>query len=154
MIDYAVLKTELQTDPKALGYAPLIASGSDGALADKLNAKTISGRKPVDVKTLLRWGASSGVLADIVTNSSSAGDKKVRSICIATLKLLERLDTLDLDDAGIRALVDALVTGGVMTAAQKDELLALGNAPVSRTEELFGIGVVVGHEDVAKALRG
>ena len=35
------LKTELQTDPAALGYAPLITAGSMGALADLLNALAV-----------------------------------------------------------------------------------------------------------------
>lgn len=36
-LNYAQLKTELDTDPLALGYASLLAVGNHGAVADALN---------------------------------------------------------------------------------------------------------------------
>lgn len=152
-LDLAVLANELRTDPAGLGYAPLLASGSDGALADLLNRQDRAGRRPVAVRDLLRWGAKSGVLADIVAASQNlTAAKAIRAVSLAALKLLDRLDTLDLDDADIRAMVDGLAAAGVLTAAQRTELLALGDAPVSRAEQLFGLGVTVSHLDVARAL--
>ena len=152
-IDHVKLRTELQTDPAALGYAPLVAAGSDGAVADLLNRANRSGRRPVSVRDLLRWAAKTGVLADIVGASQSAVmPKGARAVALAALKLLERLDTLDLDDLDIRAMLDALVAAGVMTAVQRDDLLTLGNATVSRAEQLFGLGAIVDHLDVARAL--
>jgi hypothetical protein len=146
------LGDELRNDPAGLGYAPLLALGADEALAKLLNLRGRPGRRPVTVRGLLRWGATSGVLSDLVTSSQGASSRAARAVSLAFLRLLDRLDSLDLDDADIRAMVDALVLAGVLTAAQRTELMALGAAQVSRAEELFGPGTSVGHLDVAQAL--
>ncbi|HXG76456.1 MAG TPA: hypothetical protein VNJ53_07800 [Gaiellaceae bacterium] len=152
-LDLAALANELRTDPAALGYAPLVASGSDAALADLLNRRNRAGRRPIAVAPLLLRAAASGVLA-ILTAASQDLTKPaaVRAAALAILKVLDRVDTLDLDDPALRGVLDGLVAAGVLTAAQRDAVVAFGNAQISRAEELFGPGTVVSHLDVARAL--
>ena len=37
-VDLTALRTEIESDPQGLGYAPLMARGSDADVADLLNA--------------------------------------------------------------------------------------------------------------------
>lgn len=57
-IDYVALKAELTTDPNAYGYAPLVAVGSCGELADMLNTVrdniTVPGAKEFFEKETVR----------------------------------------------------------------------------------------------------
>jgi hypothetical protein len=158
---YAALASEINTDPTALGYAPLVTLGSDAVLAALLNqrpgsfspAKTWTTPAPlIPIATVLQWGAT-GPLAAIQAAQTSqiAG---IPSIAIASILGFQSLATFDVSDARNLQSLAIFVQAGVLTQAQVNALLALGVAPASRAEVLFGIGTTVGLSEISKALRG
>lgn len=159
-MDYDALKTEIQTDPKGLGYAPFVASGADGSVAALLNAATGPGAQSVNLPTL-----SSDTVRKIVFPCISAWPAASAAVQTKWQQWLATLQggvgTVD-NDAEFQALLSALVadfgaltgSGGVppLDAARVTRYTTKVG---SRAEVLFDeVGVVVTHEDVAKALRG
>ena len=65
-MDYVALKTEITTDPKALGYAPLV-NISDNGIAGLLNSLTGLGAETVNCSRRPR-GRFSGGLFRRLTN--------------------------------------------------------------------------------------
>ena len=87
-------------------------------------------------RTLLRWGAAASRLARLRDAASNHASDAVRSLAEAALLTVSRPDTeLDMGDPAHVALVDALVAGGVLTAADKSELLALATTQVPRWQQ-------------------
>ncbi|SRR5579884_2586314 len=153
MTDSNALKTELATDFAALGYA----GKGDVDIAALINAQNpkFSVRQPVvPVWRLLAWAAQNGRFAAIQTEAD-AGTKGVKSIALAAMKVFGTVADFDVDDAGAKALLGAMVQAGVLTADDQTAFAALGDrSPASRAEVLWGPGTVVSHTDVAIALRG
>lgn len=152
-----VLRAEIDADPLALGYTAPRAAGSDHALADLLNAlrAAFSCRAPVvPIWRVLAWAAEEGRYERVYTAAAS-GPAGVRSVAGCALKILDALADVNLDAPELRTLLAALVTAAVLSAADRDCLLALGDrSPASRAEVLFGPGTVVTASDIARALRG
>ncbi len=138
-INYSQLKTEIQTDPAALGYAPFIASGSDNAIADLLNAvgafsinrTRIPAVEVVNAIVPTEWTALTADEKNRISFIVSAGE-------------------VDASAANTRSAFLAAFAGGTTTRAN---LVALQTRPGSRAEALFGSGTFVSADDVAKALR-
>jgi hypothetical protein len=156
MIDYAALKTELTTDPAALGYSPHVAAGEDGALEQLINAPNAAWVKKmpqIPIPDVLSWAAG-GPIAPI-TDASNNTASPVRGICLAALRMFNGTQTaLDVSRSDVQAMFGNLVAAGTITQAQHDSLMNLQNvSPASRAEVLWGPGTVIGHLDIAKALR-
>ena len=60
-MDYAALKSEITTDPKALGYAPLI-NVSDNGIAGLLNALTGPGAATISLLTQTKGAILKGII--------------------------------------------------------------------------------------------
>lgn len=131
------LRTEIETDPKGLGYA---GKTPDQVLA-LLTAKTRTRLRVLGSAELVAWAAANGRLAsikDASTNSAFPG--AVRSIALAATMLLERDGTtLDLNLQSRKDLVAGLVQANVLTAADSEDLFASATENISRLEET-GIG--------------
>ena len=157
-MDLAALKTELQTDPAALGYAAAIEH--DAALVCLLNARRAELAAVVPllpITSVLKWAAPGPLqqLTDYAADTSKPATW--RSVCMAALKLFGMTSPLDLSDPDINGnagMVQGLAAAGVLTESQVAALLALQNrAPASRAEVLFGADVVVSERQVHVALR-
>lgn len=153
-IDFASLKSEIDTDPLNLGFAALVSQGNDQGIVDLLNNKGYTLTQPLSIITVLKWGAANGVLANINDGQTSAATPQLKAICLAAMKIMGNFQgTLDVTDPQIQGLVTAMASGGIMTSSQASELLSLGNQPASRVEVLFGIGNSVDQGDISFALR-
>jgi len=133
MIDYAALKTELDTDPTGRGYA----AASDIAAAELLNE--VQGGITVNVTSVLMAEVLEAIVpADWValTDGERAG-----------LLLYASQDTLNPNAANV---VDAFTTFFAATPTLT-ALNALQTRNGSRAEELWGENVVIHHIDVAIA---
>lgn len=143
-IDYAVLRTEMETDPNGYGYAPLLAAGADQALADMLNEV----RASIDIK---RADISSGE----VFHAIALGDLKSNPNSFEAQwwgALLNRSDAIRLvNEDGTATPVRANVLQVVTGSTSRTRLAALETRKGSRAEQLFGAGTSVRHEDVMKA---
>jgi len=141
-IDLVALKTELTTDPTALGYAPAIALGDDAKPAQLINrpAGTAFFRSDVTIH-------------DIVAAFAPADFAALTALQIAKLQLLfSGVSTIDLTVATNRTILQAIVAGA--SAPTLAALVAMAKRGGSRAETLFGVGVSVTPTDVALALRG
>lgn len=140
-VDYAALKNEIDTDPATIGYAPLVTSGDDVGIANLLN-QVRAGTSITKAFIPLE-----DVLAAIVKtefDSLTSAQKTVVDQFIRGTRIKS-------GDANMRATLGALFAAGTTTRAN---LVALSTRTGSRAEVLFGEGIVIGHADVARALRG
>ena len=145
-MDIAKLKTELVTDPESMGYAAL----SDADAAGAINLANRDYTVPLNSRTSLSWAMRTGRLADIET-ATTAGTPAIQSIALGVKHLLGRSDTeIDMSDSDHVAMIDGLVAGGVLDAANKAELVTMATSQRSRADEL-GLGQVrVGHVQEAR----
>jgi hypothetical protein len=111
---------------------PALSELSDQEAADAINALTIEVLEPITSAELLAWSAVAGRFAklDAATESENAD---VRSLANAAKLLLMRDGTvLDLSLSDRAAMVDALVSVGVLTVEDKASLYGL--ATVTRAK--------------------
>lgn len=134
-IDYRALKTELDTDPKSLGYAgktdPPVADlmNTIGASGEKVNRGFIDGQELMSVVIISEYAA----LSDVRRTGWSA-------IIQAGTGLV------DVNNPGTIAQVEVIWGAGTIT---RGRLIALRQRDASRAEMLFGQNV--SHLDVGKA---
>lgn len=140
-IDYAALKSEIQTDPIALGYASHVASGDDAGVAILLGAtqQTIN----INVGVVPAYKVFEAIVPAEWSALSADDKQRIQSI----------LAMGDVDTTGPNTRA-AFTTAFPATTVTRTNLTALLTRKGSRAEQLFGAGTVVQHLDVAKALRG
>ena len=145
-MDIAKLKTELVTDPESMGYAAL----SDADAAAAINLADRAYTVPLNSRTSLSWAMRTGRLADIET-ATTAGTPAIQAIALGVKHLLGRSDTeIDMSDSDHVAMIDGLVAGGVLDAANKAELVTMATSQRSRADELSLGQVRVGHVQEAR----
>jgi len=147
------LSTEL-----AAGHPDTGAYDADArTAAEQINAKNRGRLDPIGSAELLAWsaGASDGDdprLLKIETAAEVHVSKQVHALAKAALKTIERDETeLDLTLPDRMALVDGLVAGGVLSAADKTSLIATSTTAISRAEELELPVIKPGHVIEARA---
>jgi len=128
-----VLKNEITTDPKAKGYATFMAS-SPGTVVDMLNALTETMVKSIRSTTALAWAAA-GPYSAIVDASNNIAHA-CRASCLVIRDTLQSGVDIHLERSDVRTMLDAWVTTNIITAAQRDDLLARATVPASRMEVL------------------
>lgn len=162
-VDLAALKTELITDPRTYGYAPLVAIEDGNGLADMLN--------------LVRTGANGGPV--ITIRLGSIPNKLIREAIVmadmpalsgtpnATALSVERqqlawLTGLIVGDTTVRLLNNDGTNGPIIQNLQamfpagtgtRTRLVALAQRNGSRVEELFGERESVTYLNVLHAIR-
>ncbi len=136
-IDYAVLKTEIQTDPMTLGYAgktnPEVAAllNEVGLSSEAVNVGTIDGQELSKAVVISEYTALTDAQRQAWTTILSAGDGQV-----------------DVDDTRVVDQIGAI--WGVPTTTRAN-LLALKTRSASRAEVVFAPGTTVTKFDVAEA---
>jgi hypothetical protein len=158
-MDYAKLKTEIETDPAKRGYAALVAIGNDQGIADLLNAQIEQRAVAIPMRRVLRWLATTGVLYSLnakgdekLAATASQQERRVSAISKGALEMIRspHVTALDLSDPTIAGMIDALVAANLITSAQKSEIQALAQEPVSRAIRQFERAVTA--IDIAVAL--
>src|SRR3990167_3001239 len=133
-----ILRDELLTDPLGRGYA----SKNDQQCADDLNTKYRQVVESLPPEKLILWSAEAGRIQKIETAmSNTGGNVNLRAAARAFYLTIQAFDAADPRDNRWVALVDGLVAGAVLTAADKAALVAEATVPRSRAEEL-GLGTV------------
>jgi hypothetical protein len=137
-IDYALLATEINTDPQGLGYAARRALGDDAGIAGLLN----------QVRSGIQVGSgvvpAYAVFRAIVRADFAALTAADRQL----IQMILSMGQVDLTDPNTRAAFAGAFAG---TATQTN-LQALQSRPGSRAEQLFGAASTVAAADVARAL--
>lgn len=136
-MDIAALRTELQTDPQALGYAPHVASGNHTALRKLINEPGLSG------ETITVTSLSVEAIKDaIVYSEMLALNAQQRD----TLIFLLQGSQLNLSNNVKQAFADLFGAG----TTSRSNLQALATRPASRAEALFDQSVSLA--DIGAAL--
>lgn len=143
-IDYSQLKTELQTDPKVIGYAVLITQGNDQAVADLINARSGPGSASVFRNDVAP--------REIINAVASADFTAATQIIISKIQLMFQAAPLDCTLANVRGNLQGIFAAS--TVGTQNAVTAVCSRTGSRAEVLFGAGIVVSAGDVGKALRG
>lgn len=158
---YQALKTELNADPRAYGYAPLRASGSDNALADLLNlvrdGTNIGPAIPIrraDISSKELWEA-----IDVADMTALPGSPSVAQLSaerrnlawLSGLPAIPRLRLLNDDGSNTPAVANLLAI--FPASPTRTRITALASRNGSRAEELFGRDTRLTDADVAVALR-
>lgn len=138
-ISYTALKTELQTDPTAIGYASLLAAGNHTALAAALNLvrATISVFRGV----IPTWELLSCVVKTEYA-ALTASDKQLFQIVLSC-------GEVDTTDSGIQTMLGSIYPNPSTT---RTAMIARASRTGSRAEQLFGTGTAITIADIAKAL--
>jgi hypothetical protein len=138
-INYTQLKTELQNDPNAYGYAQYTTSGNDEALAALLNQ--------------VRGGISVFVsvsLTQIVSCITALAEfNALTAIQLQRLQFIAVNGYIDTSSVAMRTIVSDIFS--TASQATKNNLAAASQRNGSRAEQLFGTGTTIAHTDVAKA---
>lgn len=147
-MDYVALKSEIDNDPNGYGYKPSGSYRDDMAITDRLNQARAEiqiprGRVPMYELIACINKAEYAAL--------SAADKDI-------VQMIARLDEVDTTCSPLFSMVASIFPGlpaeGVTPTETGQALLSAIFRSGSRAEQLFGVGVTIGHLDVAKALRG
>lgn len=147
-IDYAALKAELEADPKNLGYQANINLGRDLAVADLMNATTGPGAETVALPTITKGQFLLGIAP--VGLTLPAKSVEIQAKWDRIISLASSADIVDIGNPTVSLLLQAAVADELITPEQ---IAAFSTRTGSRAEVLFGVGTVVRHEDIAKALR-
>ena len=115
---------------------------SDQAAADRINAKTVTVRKPVDLWMVVEHSSRNGYRAKLELARTN-GNHPCQETAINILEYINspRLQTVDMDLPSTRGMVGALVQCQFATQAMADELLALADQTV-RWVDHNGIGTL------------
>jgi len=140
-MNLTALRTELQTDPNGHGYEPFVAGGADAEVASLLN-------RVRGTITVFRNDITGAELVGAVVLVEYAALLAAQREFLNTLILAGRVDVTN---ATTRANLASVFAAG---ATSRVNLVALASRAGSRAEQLFGTGVAVSSDDVAKALRG
>jgi hypothetical protein len=144
------LRVELQEPP----YIDLLAAGNDAVLADRLNAQALDGRRWVPTDVLRAHLMTQGIwprLRTVLYTEAAPAELKGAAHFVIDACVPTALEALDLDAALCGELLAVFQDASLLTADEAGAILALGDAQVSRAEQLFGAGVTVSRDDVAGA---
>lgn len=129
-LNYAQLKTELQTDPLTLGYAALLAAGNHGAVADVLNQSRTA---------VPAWEVFDAIVPAEWASLTAQEKQRIQTIL--------SMGTVSVHGTNTRNSFLAAFAAGTTT---RSNLAALQTRQGSRAEFLFGQPVTAA--DVAQAM--
>jgi hypothetical protein len=145
MVDIVALKSEISTDPKAIGYAAQITVENDNGVANLINALTGAGAVTITLQTMTH-DAFAMMIAPAVMALGTA-TAALNTKWTPLLNLVSGITTVHLTPT-VFGMVNGLVTDALLTAAA---VTAGTTRTGSRAEVLWGEGTVIGWRDVAAA---
>lgn len=153
---YPALVAELTGDPLGVGYASM----SDAERLASLTAPTRSRPRRLASIEMFVWGGQAGRAARVrkaammLPPYDSLPDEALAPAIIADA-ILSRDDAgFDPADPEHVGMIDALVTASVLTAGDKDALMARASEPCSRADELGLANLGRGHMATARQMTG
>jgi len=126
---------------------PQYASLSDQAAADAINAKTVSVPQTVAIHKLKEYAIINGIWPKLKAGQANS-NPVVAALCVSVLDWVDdpRISTLDVNKPEVQAMLDGLVSAGIMSANNKADVVAMGSKIVSWTSQNglpeVGIGLV------------
>lgn len=154
-INYATLKTEISTDPAALGCVALFNAGNDNGLAEVLNfVRDGVAACPVNgiVGAAITVFRNDIVPKEVVNAITSTDFSAATQIQISKLNLLFIATPIDATLANVRANFSGIFPAATFPTTNAN-LVALASRNGSRAEQLFGTGTRLTAGDIATARR-
>jgi hypothetical protein len=148
--DLKRLRDAIDADALGLGWQKM----EPDVLAESLAAATVRRRRLVPIWEIQKLAIESGFLLAVESAAESHAVAEVQTAARVAVRYMNnpRFDNLDLDLVATETMLDALVTGGVLTAKQKAAIDALADVQVPFSEAL-GLGPILpGHVTKARAL--
>lgn len=153
------LQDELLNDPESLGYAPHIAIGADGCIAELINAPRYPTIGKLPISSLQAWMMAESVQDESgrsiwqAMQDAAAGTGPEKRAAQEALDIMgSRFDSVDLALPRPAALLEGYSLAGLISADQKAAVIAMATTMKSRADVLFGGSV--SDVDIARALRG
>lgn len=154
MANVDILRDEITNDPLGRLYSAM----ADHEIADSLNHPDRPGRKPVPATDVRLYVLLHGIFPGIQNLAANGQDPTQRGTAITILQTIapNSFDTIRMNlpnvHAAVSQMLQTMVDAGVMSAQHRTDMLALGEATISRAQEL-GLPPVH-HLDVAEARIG
>jgi hypothetical protein len=127
---------------------PQYASMTDQAAADAVNAKTVSVEQTVAIHKLKEYAILNGIWPKLKAGQANS-NPVVAALCVSVLDWVDdpRISTLDVNKPEVQAMLDGLVSAGIMSASNKADVVAMGSHTASWTSQNglpeVGIGLVI-----------
>lgn len=123
---------------------PQFAGMADQAIADVLNARRVTVRRPVPTWLVRQYAIEQGFWPSLI-EARDSGDSQAKRLAITVLAWIDdqsgTIQTVDMDRPAVVQMLQALTLFSITTQAQADALSALGDALIPWTESV-GIGEV------------
>jgi hypothetical protein len=120
---------------------------TDQAAADAVNAKTVTVQQTVAIHKLKEYAIINGIWPKLKAGQANA-NPVVAALCVSVLDWVDdpRISTLDVNKPEVQAMLDGLVSAGIMSASNKADVVAMGSKVVSWVSQNglpeVGIGLV------------
>lgn len=129
----AILKTEVTTDPLALGYAGM----TDQQVYVSMVGKTRTRSRQLTTTDLLQWAGGNQRFLKVNNAANATTDTQTKNLANVLVILLKSPGVpFDPNVAGMTAMISALVTAAVLTAADQAALLNMAAEAINRFQEL------------------
>jgi len=133
------------SDPLATALAePQFAGMADQAIADILNARRVTVRRPVPTWLVRQYAIEQGFWPSLI-EARDSGDLQTKRLAITVLAWIDdqsgTIQTVDMDRPAVVQMLQALTLLSITTQSQADALAALGDSSIPWTESV-GIGEV------------
>lgn len=120
---------------------------SDQAAADRVNARTVTQRQPVESGTLQDACMSLGIWASLAGAAETGAVDPPANLARTMIERLRANRPLDLDNDAVKSMVQQAIGHDLMTEQQAAQMDALGDVSVPWTEAnnvgTVGIGLVI-----------
>jgi hypothetical protein len=121
---------------------------SDQAAADAVNAKTVTVQETVQIHKVKEYAIINGIWPKLKAGQANS-NPQVAALCVSVLDWVDdpRISTLDVNKLEVQAMLDGLVSAGIMSASNKADVVAMGSHTASWTSQNglpeVGIGLVI-----------
>ena len=136
---------------------PQFAGMADQAIADILNARRVTVRRPVPTWLVRQYAIEQGFWPSLI-EARDLGNLQVKRLAITVLAWIDdqsgTIQTVDMDRPAVVQMLQALTLLSITTPAQADALSALADVSIPWTESV-GIGEVgIGNISNARRTNG
>jgi hypothetical protein len=136
---------------------PQFAGLADQAIADVLNARRVTVRRPVPTWQVRQYAIENGFWPSLI-EARDSGDSQTKRLAITVLAWIDdqsgTIQTVDMDRPAVVQMLAALTALSITTQAHADALSALGNASIPWTESVGIQEVGIGNISNARGNNG
>lgn len=140
-MDYTALLSEIQNDPQSIGYAAYVSAGNDVMVATLLNQIRAGGAYQIYRGVIDSYEVINNTAPSEWSALTAAEKQRYQTITGAA-----KVDTANIN---VRSNFVSMFSGGSLT---RTSLSNMAQRQGSRAEILWGAGITVSSNDIARAL--